>query len=894
MRHIRRILCITWLLYAGNAPAGEVVQSDVCVYGGTSGGVAAVVQAKRMGKSASLAVFNTHLGGLSSGGLGATDVGNTGSIGGVSREFYRRVGQRYGQTERFNFEPRVAREVFEAWLDEVGVEPRWNQRLASVVKTGRRITQITMEDGTIYRAKMFIDASYEGDLMAMAGVSFTFGREGTNVYGESLNGIRANTPAHQFSVNVDPYVIPGNPASGLLPFVQPGDGGTPGDGDHRIQAYNYRLCFTQNAVNKLPHVMPPNYDPARYELLGRLLDARVAAGDNLAINHFFSISTMPNGKTDMNNNGAFSTDFIGMNHTYPTNSHAARAELDREHLEYIQGLVQYLATSPRSPATLRAQVQSWGPCKDEWVETGGYSPQIYVREARRMVGDYVMTQADCQSARIAADSICLGSYNMDSHNCQRIVKNGFARNEGDVQVGVPKPYPISYRSIVPRPGECDNLFVTFAISASHIAFGSTRMEPVFMMASQSAATAAAFAIDDQVPVQEVDYRKLALQLSVDGQVLVWGTGGLADGVIVDNMDGGAIFSGTWSNSTSVSGYWGANYAHDGNEDKGIKTATFTPNLPEDDSYKVYLRWTTHANRATNVPVDIIHPAGATTITVNQSLNNGSWVHLLTTNFNAGTNGKLRIRTTGTTGFVIADAARWVSESTLPEVQLIASDAIASEKGKTGKVTFVRPADAAGSELTVSYRLNGTAIQGLDYAELPPLHMAPGVSAAHLIIQPLSDSIPEGDEFVSITLEPGNDYSVGSLSNAVVRILDEPLDGWRFRYFTPEELEDETISGPDADPDDDGFSNRDEFKAGTDPRDAASVLRVKVNELNHHALVTFPAGSNHSYTLQYRDQWNHGPWLELTNFPPLQDSGTLLYTDPIPGMRTNRFYRVIAP
>src|SRR5262245_1978790 len=399
-----------------------------------------------------------------------------------------------------------------------------------------------MEDGTIYRAKMFIDATYEGDLLAMAGVSFTFGREGTNVYGESLNGIRASTPAHQFTVNVDPYVVPGNPASGLLPFVQSGNGGTPGDGDSRIQAFNYRLCFTQNATNKLPHAIPPGYDPVRYELLGRLLDARIAAGDTLTINNFFGVSTMPNGKTDMNNNGAFSTDYIGMNYTYPTNSYVARALMDKEHLEYIQGLIQYLATSAHSPGNLRTQMLSWGPCKDEWTETGGYSPQIYVREARRMVSDYMMTQADCLSTRVANDSVCLGSYNMDSHNCQRIVKNGFAINEGDVQVGSPTPYPISYRSIVPRVGECENLFVTFAISATHIAFGSTRMEPVFMMASQSAATAAAFAINDNVPVQQVNYSKLALQLQADAQLLTWGNAGTS-GIIVDNSDTNAIFTG---------------------------------------------------------------------------------------------------------------------------------------------------------------------------------------------------------------------------------------------------------------------------------------------------------------------------------------------------------------
>jgi hypothetical protein len=501
--------------------AAPVVETDICIYGGTSGGIAAAVQGKRMGNSVSLAVFDTQLGGLTTSGLGATDVGNIATIGGVAREFYQRVGTRYGRAESFNFEPHVAREVYESWLAEVDVQPHWNQRLASVTRSGQRITQIRMEDGTVYQAKMFIDATYEGDLMAMARVHFTFGREGTNVYGESLNGIRASTPKHQFEVKVDPYVVPGDPASGLLPLIQPGDGGIPGEGDQRIQAFNYRLCFTQNPTNRLPPVVPKNYDPARYELPGRLIHARLAAGEKLTPATFFNISSLPNGKTDMNNNGPFSTDFIGMNWSYPTNTYAAREQMNREHLEYIQGLVHYLATSPNVPEGLRSQISRWGPCRDEWPETGGYPPQIYVREARRMVSDYVMTQADCQSLRVAKDSICLGSYNMDSHNCQRIVQRGFVRNEGDVQIKLPKPYPISYRAIIPRSGECENLFVTFALSASHIAFGSTRMEPVFMMASQSAATAAALAIKGNISVQKLDYPKLAGRLAADKQVLVW-------------------------------------------------------------------------------------------------------------------------------------------------------------------------------------------------------------------------------------------------------------------------------------------------------------------------------------------------------------------------------------
>ncbi len=290
------ILAIALLLTAGALQGAPVIETDICVYGGTSGGVAAAVQAKRMGKSIALAVFDTHLGGLSSGGLGATDVGNIKSIGGVSREFYRRAGRTYGKEETFVFEPRVARKVFETWLAEIGVAPHWNQRLASVSKSGSRLTEIKMEDGTIYRARMFIDATYEGDLMALAGVNFTFGREGTNTYGESLNGIRPKTPAHQFGVDVDPYVVPGNPASGLLPYIQPGDGGVPGQGDTRIQAFNYRLCFTQNATNRISHSVPVNYDPARYELLGRLIDARLAVGTSSPWPPFSMLSTCPTAK----------------------------------------------------------------------------------------------------------------------------------------------------------------------------------------------------------------------------------------------------------------------------------------------------------------------------------------------------------------------------------------------------------------------------------------------------------------------------------------------------------------------------------------------------------------------------------------------------------------------
>lgn len=573
-----------------------------------------------------------------------------------------------------------------------------------------------------------------------------------------------------------------------------------------------------------------------------------------------------------------------------------RAQMEREHLEYIQGLIQYLATSPRSPASLRTQMLSWGPTRDEWQATGGYSPQIYVREARRMVSDYVMTQADCQSARVAPDSVCLGSYNMDSHNCQRIVKNGFARNEGDVQVALPKPYPISYRSIIPRVDECENVFVTFAISASHIAFGSTRMEPVFMMASQSAATAAAFAIDDNAPVQQVNYAKLALQLTADAQVLIWGGGDQSSsGVIMDTSDPGAAIIGVWSNSPSIAGYWGTNYIHDQNSGKGAKSVRFTPNLPQAGPYHVYLRWTADPNRASNAPVDIVHTAGTNTFLVNQMENHATWVQLLTTNFTAGTNGSLLLRNANTTGYVIADAARWLSASNgLPPVQIIATDPMASETGKSAKLTFIRSAGESSSTITVHYQLGGTASNGVDLVTLPgTLAMPVGVSSTSLVIQALSDAIPEGDKLLTVTLQPNTGYSVGSLRNPVVRILDTPFDGWRFARFTASELTNSIVSGVDADPDHDSASNWQEFLAGSDPCDAASVLRMKIDAVTNEAHVSFSVGSNHTYTLQYRDALAAGGWLDLTNFPPVPTNRTLLYFDPLPDGRTNRIYRVVA-
>jgi hypothetical protein len=613
-----------------------VIEADICVLGGTSAGIISAVQATKMGRSTVIAEPGRFLGGLTTGGLSATDIGNKAAVGGLSREFYHRIAQHYakesswtlekrdeyfskrgsGQSAASNldvtnatmwtFEPHVAGAIYEFMLKEANVRVLREQRLASVKKTGARITEIVMENGNVFRARMFIDCTYEGDLMARAGVSYHVGRESNATYGETLNGICAETPKHQFTVPVDPYVKRGDASSGLLPFVQPGDGGKPGDGDKRVQTYNYRLCFTTNAGNRMPVTPPPNYDAAKYELLARYLEALVAAQKKPQLKEFWNPIWMPNQKTDINNNGGFSTDFIGANYDYPEADYATRERIAKEHEDYIRGFLTFLATSPRVPESMRREMQQWGPCRDEFPETGGWPNQLYVREARRMISDYVMTEKNCRYQEVITDSVALAAYNMDAHNCQRIVKNGHAENEGDVQVAPMKPYPISYRSLVPKQRQCENLFVPVCLAASHIAYGSIRMEPVFMILGQSSATAAAMAIDGNVPAQEVDYAKLRARLLADQQVLDWpgaraeATPAKLEGIVLDDSD--AKKTGDWTRSSAVSHRVGTGYVHDNNARKGEAAITFTPIIPREGTYEIFVVFTPHANRARNVPL----------------------------------------------------------------------------------------------------------------------------------------------------------------------------------------------------------------------------------------------------------------------------------------------------
>nr|WP_255407693.1 FAD-dependent oxidoreductase [Rhodopirellula sp. MGV] len=567
----------------------------------------------------------------------------------------------------WTFEPSAASTVYQQWIERDQIPVVYGKRLDRSAVTMTRskpakILAIRMETGEIYRGKMFLDATYEGDLMATAGVSFTIGREANTTYGETLNGVQTrHARSHQLYPGIDPYVSPGDPSSGLLPHIDPTGPGADGEADERIQAYCFRMCLTDHPENRIPFQKPDSYNEKWYELLLRNFEA----GEKSVpwIN-----SAMPNRKTDTNNRTGFSTDFIGQNYDYPEASYQRRQEIIDEHRRYQQGLMWTLANHPRVPANIRREVSRWGTCKDEFTDGEGWQDQLYIREARRMVSDYVMTQKNCQGEAVD-DPVGLAAYTMDSHNQQRYVDDeGHVRNEGDVQVGGFPPYGISYRSIVPRRDQVSNLLVPVCLSASHIAFGSIRMEPVFMVLGQSAATAAAQAIEKGVAVQVIDYQALAQQLAADKQVLHY-TGppkslGIdakdLQGIVVDNSD--CETTGTWVSSNSSSPRVGYDYLHDNNEQQGDCVATYTVELPKPGEYEVFLRWPPFPNRSTRTPVTITDRDGIVQQQlVNQRASKSKGVQSLGV-YAFEQSAVVQISNANADGYVVADAIQFIPQS----------------------------------------------------------------------------------------------------------------------------------------------------------------------------------------------------------------------------------------
>jgi len=682
-------------LLALRLPAAETY--DVVVYGGTSAGVIAAVQAKKMGKSVIIVGPDVHLGGLSSGGLGYTDTGNKAVIGGLARNFYHRVWVEYQKSETWKwqkteafgnkgqgtvamdkdertmwiFEPSVAEKVFEDYVKEFGltvVRDEWLDRAKGVRVANGRIAEITMLSGKKIAGKMFIDATYEGDLLAAAGVSYHVGREANSAYGEEWNGNQVGIlhHGHHFGAVKKPisaYKTPGDPSSGLLPRISAEPPGVRGDGDKRVQAYCYRWCATDHPDNRIPFPKPANYDASQYELVVRVLDAGWRQT-------FHKFDLLPNRKTDTNNHGPFSFDNIGMNYDYPEASYERRKEILAEHRTYQQGLLWFLANDPRVPADVREEANRWGLPKDEFKDNGHWPHQIYVREARRMVGSFVMTENELTKKKPTPDSVGMGSYTIDSHNVRRYVTpEGRVQNEGDIGVPI-SPYSIAYGALVPKRGEIANLFAPVACSATHIAYGSIRMEPVFMILGQSAATAAVLAIDGDHAVQDVPYAVLRTRLIADGQVLEHesskekpkGHGSTKPaaslpGVTVDDDE--AVLTGEWKQSSANGGFVGSGYRHDDKGAAGPAAATFVGRLPAAGTYAVSLTVVPNANRSRDALVRIEHADGVAELRADLSGKGASdgLLPLGSYCFPAGP-AKVTVSNAGAKGYVLVDAANW--------------------------------------------------------------------------------------------------------------------------------------------------------------------------------------------------------------------------------------------
>ena len=522
----------------------EVYNADIIIYGGTSAAIIAAVEVVKSGKTVLIVSPDQHLGGLTSGGLGFTDTGNKAVIGGLSREFYHRVWLHYKDNAAWNwqnqsdfgnkgqgtvamdgefrtmwlFEPHVAEKVFEDFVKENNIKVlrgEWLDRNKGVVKKKGEIISFSTLSGKVFKGKMFIDATYEGDLMAAAGINFHLGREGNAKYNETFNGVQTGVfqHDHHFKSNISPYKIKDDPSSGLLPYISAEPPGEFGAADKKIQAYCFRMCMTNHPENSVPFPKPDNYDASKYELLLREF--------NTGRNDWFSkFDVLPNKKTDTNNHGAFSSDFIGMNYDYPEADYQRRKEIIKQHYDYQAGLLWFVANDPRVPDAIRTKMATYGLAKDEFTDNNHWPHQIYVRESRRMIGDYITTEHDVMQRIETPESIGMGSYHIDSHNTQRYVTSeGYVQNEGDIGVKPPGPYRISYGSIVPKKEECTNLFVPVCVSSSHIAYGSIRMEPVFMILGQSAAVAACLAIDEKCSIQDVSYNQLKKLLENKNQIL---------------------------------------------------------------------------------------------------------------------------------------------------------------------------------------------------------------------------------------------------------------------------------------------------------------------------------------------------------------------------------------
>lgn len=650
----RTVILLFAILFAANqtgwsAKRNETKTVDVCVYGGTAGGVIAAYSAKMMGKSVLLIEPSKYLGGMTTGGLGSTDIGNKYAVTGLSRLFYRRIGEHYNKFEQWAFPPSVATSVINRYVKDAKLNVLYQYRIISAKKKGTTIENIRLENSKditkniVVSAKQFIDCSYEGDLMACAGVSYTVGREGNEVYGETIDGVQISY-YHQFADGIDPYKKEGDPSSGLVWGVSNNKLASIGSGDTLVQAYNFRLCLTTVKENQVPFTKPKNYDPSKYVLLSRALKIM----DNNIRRFLLYWDKMPEKKYDVNNCGPLSTDMIGMNHDYPNGDYATREKIWQAHIDYTKGLMYFMTHDESIPKQFRDNVSKFGWAKDEFVDNDNFPTQLYIREARRMVGEYVMTQHNCQGTKTVNDGIGMAAYGMDSHNCQRIVINGMVKNEGDVEVGGFSPYPISYKCITPKAKECTNLLVPVCVSASHIAYGSIRMEPVFMVLGESAGVAACMAIDKKSAVQNIDVAQLQQKLINDPYL-----DGSTPEVLVDDTDADNVSTnGLWEKK--VGQQYKTSYRLSENKDKK-STYSFLPSVKKRGEYEVFLYCPEIANAPLSMDIDVKNYNGVNHVTIAPKNHIGEWVNLGTYPFNASDKNEIIINGSKTDGPIFADA-----------------------------------------------------------------------------------------------------------------------------------------------------------------------------------------------------------------------------------------------
>ena len=915
-RRVLVILLSGLSLLSPATAARRIVDCDLCVYGGTSGGIVAAVQGVRHGLRVVLLEPTNHLGGMTTGGLGATDKGNTESIGGISADFYLRIARKYlptATTRRYLFEPKIASAVYADLLAAAAVTPLLNEPLALVRKTGAVIRELETSTGLVVRASQFIDTTYEGDLLAAAGVTFRVGREANATHGETKNGVLVPTISPFINLTIDPYLTPGVPSSGLIAGISPGAPAAPGTADSLVQAYNFRLCLTQNA-NRLPLAPPPDYQAADYEMIGRYLAAKTAAAGAVDLASFtngifHNIGTadgFPSGKSDWNANKGMSSDWIGHSHEWATATYARRQEIAKEHENYIRGIFQFLRTDPRVPNNIKTEVSTWGLPPDEYVNNNNWSPQLYVREARRMVGDYMLTEANGRGTTTAPRSIALASYAMDSHYCQRVVVSGKTHAEGGFFELPPRPWPIGLGALTPKATECTNLLATFALSATHVAFSSARMEPVFMMTSQSAATAAATALRRQTTIQAVSYPELATLLKSDGQILEWGGSTTANGIVVEaeGPGGSALPSGQWTAGANP-GFSGTGYLYANTGT--LRYCHFSPTLPAAGTYKVLMSWVESSNRATNANVTITHTGGTTTLPVNQRLDpdtNGSvggWKDLGTYTFNAGTAVAVRLDNVAADGIIIADAVRFEPTGSLSiptTVSLAAHDSLTTEGSPDPARLIFRREGLLTNALTIPLAISGTATPGTDCPAIPSTITIPaGAAETSLAVSASADSLLENEEALTLTLQPNAAYTLSAAASATLTLADSRYDRWRLANFSPPQATDPAFSAPAADPDNDALNNRAESILGTNPLsgdDAPPLtatligpnVRLTVRRLASAAAVPITLHSSPDLTT-----WSPTPTAILTETTESPDAQMRWETYQLPSTAQRLFFRL---